>query len=51
MIEEGKTYKSFSTGEFVKVNFIIESWVVYTKDWDVYKMPLKEFEEAYGAYY
>lgn len=50
MIKERKSYKNIKTGELIHVEFVIGDYVVYTKDWDVYKIHIKEFKKTYELY-
>ena len=47
MIKEKKTYKNIKTDELIFVEFVIGNYVVYTKDWYVYKLNIDKFKETY----
>ncbi len=50
MIKEKRTYKNIKTGELIYVEFVIGDYVVYSKDWKVYKMPTNEFTTQYTEF-
>lgn len=43
------TYKNIKTGELVKYEFEIADKVVFTKDWEVFQMPKKEFYKLHKS--